>query len=332
MACITSLTKLINIFPIFIFASCFPPLMLSQSFRSLQLPPKVTGPESIAFEFGTSRFYVGVADGRILQYNGPRVGFRDFGFTGPNRSKRMCDGTTDPNLGPICGRPLGLAFHYSLNKLYICDAYFGLMVLGSSGKQATQVSAAADGEPYRLCDALDVHQPSGNVIFVDSSANYDLRNLSKAVNANDSTGRLLMYNPDTDRVTVLMKNLSGPAGVAVSQDGTNVLVSNFINNSTIRYWLRGPGANTYDVINLQERPDNIKRTAFGDFWGAAALVKQPTRSLVPIGQRINGFGRVLRTVNFEAWYGNQLISEVQEFGGELYLGSLSAPFVGVFRF
>ncbi|KAL1068631.1 hypothetical protein V6Z11_D12G210100 [Gossypium hirsutum] len=302
MACIISLTKLINIFPIFIFVSCFPPLMLSQSFRSLQLPPKVTGPESIAFEFGTSRFYVGVADGRILQYNGPRVGFRDFGFTGPNRSKRMCDGTTDPNLGPICGRPLGLAFHYSLNKLYICDAYFGLMVLGSSGKQATQVSAAADGEPYRLCDALDVHQPSGNVIFVDSSANYDLRNISKAVNANDSTGRLLMYNPDTDRVTVLMKNLSGPAGVAVSQDGT------------------------------YERPDNIKRTAFGDFWRAAALVKQPTRSLVPIGQRINGFGRVLRTVNFEAWYGNQLISEVQEFGGELYLGSLSAPFVGVFRF
>lgn len=87
----------------------------------------------------------------------------------------MCDGTTDPILGPICGRPLGLAFHYSLNKLYICDAYFGLMVLGSSGKQATQVSAAADGEPYHLCDALDVHQPSGNVIFVDSSDNYDLR-------------------------------------------------------------------------------------------------------------------------------------------------------------
>lgn len=85
MACIISLTKLSNIFPIFIFVSCFPPLMLSQSFRSLQLPPKVTGPESIAFEFGTSRFYVGVADGRILQYNGPRVGFRDFGFTGPNR-------------------------------------------------------------------------------------------------------------------------------------------------------------------------------------------------------------------------------------------------------
>ncbi|KAK9034496.1 hypothetical protein V6N11_050658 [Hibiscus sabdariffa] len=66
-------------------------MLLSQSFRSLQLPPNATGPESIAFESGpvTGRFYVGIADGRILQYNGPRVGFLDFGFTGPNRNMRM---------------------------------------------------------------------------------------------------------------------------------------------------------------------------------------------------------------------------------------------------
>ncbi|KAK8657759.1 hypothetical protein V6N13_035982 [Hibiscus sabdariffa] len=322
------------IFPIFIFVVCFPSLLLSESFRSLQLPPNAFGPESIAFEYGTPRFYVGVADGRILQYNGPRVGFLDFGFTGPNRSKKLCDGTTNPDLGPVCGRPLGLAFHYSENKLYICDAYFGLVVLGSAGKQADQVSAAADGEPYRFCNGVDVHQPSGNVFFTDSSAVYDLRNASKALDNNDSTGRLLMYETETERVRVLMKNLSGPAGVAVSQDGTHVLVSNFIGNNTIRYWLQGPRANTYDSINIQERPDNIKRTPVGDFWRAAAAVKQAaqTQSLVAVGQRIDGFGRVSQTVNLEAWYGDRLISEVQEFGGELYLGSRFTPFVGVYRF
>ncbi|GMJ05827.1 strictosidine synthase 2 [Hibiscus trionum] len=304
-------------------------MLLSQSFRSLQLPPNATGPESIAFESGpiTGRFYVGVADGRILQYNGPRDGFRDFGFTGPNRSKRVCDGTT--GLGPICGRPLGLAFHYSSNKLYICDRYLGLMVLGSAGKQATQVSAAADGQP---CKAVDVHQLTGNVLFTDFGFLRDPRNASNALNTNDSKGRLLMYEPSTDRVTVLMKNLSGPAGVAVSQDGTYALVSNFISNNTIRFWLRGPRANTYDSINFQERPDDIKRTVLGDFWRAAATVKQQTQSLVPVGQRMNGFGRVYRTVNFEPWYENQLISEVQEFGGELYVGSRFTTFVGVYRF
>ncbi|GMJ00072.1 strictosidine synthase 2 [Hibiscus trionum] len=309
-------------------------MLLSESFRPLQLPPNALGPESIALEYGTRRFYTGVADGRILQYNGPRVGFLDFRFTAPNRSKKVCDGTTNPDLGPICGRPLGLAFHYPENKLYICDAYFGLVVLGSTGKQATQVSAAADGQPYRFCNGVDVHQPSGHVFFTDSSAIYDLRNASKALNNNDSTGRLLMYDTDADRVTVLVKNLSGPAGIAVSQDGTHVLISNFIGNNTIRYWLQGPRANTYDSINFQERPDNIRRTVVGDFWRAAAVVKQatPAQSLVPIGQRINGFGRVSRTVNLEAYYGDRLVSEVQEFGGELYLGSRFTPFVGVFQF
>ncbi|KAK8659062.1 hypothetical protein V6N13_029276 [Hibiscus sabdariffa] len=308
-------------------------MLLSQSFRSLQLPPNATGPESIAFESGpvTGRFYVGIADGRILQYNGPRVGFLDFGFTGPNRSKRVCDGTMDPDLGPTCGRPLGLAFHYSSNKLYICDVYFGLMVLGSAGKQATQVSAAADGQPYRFCKGLDVHQLTGNVLFTDFGVVKDPRKTSKTLNT-DSKGRLLMYEPETDRVTVLLKNLSGPAGVAVSQDGAYVLVSNFIGNNTIRYWLRGPGANTYESINFQERPDNIRRTVVGDFWRAAAMVKQPAQSVVPIGQRMDGFGRVSRTINLEAWYGNQLISEVHEFGGELYLGSRFTTFVGVYRF
>ncbi|KAE8684030.1 strictosidine synthase 1-like [Hibiscus syriacus] len=336
MAYTISLTKVMItlMFPIFIFLIHVPSMVLSQSFRSLQLPPKAVGPESIAFESGpvTGRFYVGIADGRILQFNGPRVGFLNFGFTSPNRSKQLCDGTTDPNMGPICGRPLGLAFHYPSNKLYACDAYFGLVVLGSAGKQATRVSDTADGQSYRFCNGLDVHQLTGNVLFTDTSSVNDLRNASRALNTNDITGRLLMYDPDTDRVRVLMKNLSGPAGVAVSQDGTYVLVSNFIGNNTIRYWLRGPRANTYDSIDFQERPDNIRRTVVGDFWRAAAMVKQPAQSLIPIAQRMDVIGRVSRTVNLEAWYGNTLISEVQEFGGELYVGSRFTSFVGVYRF
>ena len=87
----------------------------------------------------------------------------------------MCDGTTNPDLGPVCGRPFGLGFHYSSNQLYVCDAYFGLMVLGSGGGLATPLSNATDGEPYRFCNGLDVHQLSGNVFFTDSSTVYDLR-------------------------------------------------------------------------------------------------------------------------------------------------------------
>ncbi|RVW17136.1 hypothetical protein CK203_075990 [Vitis vinifera] len=41
------------------------------------------------------------------------------------RSKKLCDGSTDPGLEPTCGRPLGLGFNYRTGDLYIADAYHG---------------------------------------------------------------------------------------------------------------------------------------------------------------------------------------------------------------
>ena len=54
------------------------------------------------------------------------------------------------------------------------------------------------------------------------------RNSTKDVEANDSTGRLLKYEVGTNQVTVLLINLSGAVGAAVSRDGGFVLVSEFI--------------------------------------------------------------------------------------------------------
>ncbi|KAK8680379.1 hypothetical protein V6N13_109325 [Hibiscus sabdariffa] len=314
-----------------IFVSSFPFMSLCEIFRTIQLPPTATGPESMAFELATGRFYVGVADGRILQYNG-LTGFVEYGFTGGNRSKPLCDGITNPDLGRVCGRPFGLGLHYATNQLYVCDAYLGLMVLGSGtgGRLATPVSVGVEGVPYRFCNGLDVHQLSGNVFFSDSTTAYDLRDAEKGSASNDSTGRLLMYNPNTRRVTVLLKNLPGPSGVAVSQDGSYVLVSNYNANNTIKFWLMGPRADTYDIVNTQARPNNIQRTLMGDYWQAAAMLKQSTQTLVPIGQRINSLGSVIQTANFERWYGNNLISEVQEFRGSLYVASPSVNFIGVY--
>ncbi|THG04974.1 hypothetical protein TEA_006517 [Camellia sinensis var. sinensis] len=43
------------------------------------------------------------------------------------KNQQLCDGTTDPNLGPICGKPFALSFSLK-GYLYIADAYFGLLV------------------------------------------------------------------------------------------------------------------------------------------------------------------------------------------------------------
>ena len=130
-----------------------------------------------------------------------------------------------------------------------------------------------------------------------------------------------------------MRRLSGAVGAAVSGDGSFVLVSELFANRTQKFWLKGPKANTSEVlITFQGRPDNNKTTANGTFWLAVNTGKflLPTS---PTGQGIDADGNVLRTVNFESEYGSTLISEVQERGDaclNLYVGSLLASFVGVY--
>ena len=52
---------------------------------------------------------------------------------------------------------------------------------------------------------------------------------------------------------------------------------------------------------------------------------------MPIGQRMNDYGNVLNTVNFEVEYGSTIISEVQGRGKEwLYVGSQDTSYVGVY--
>ncbi|MFQ6655719.1 hypothetical protein Gotur_026143 [Gossypium turneri] len=144
------------------------------SFTKIRLPKNATGPEALAFELTIPRFFTGIADGRILKYLGPAIGFEEFGFAAPNRPKSVCDGTETANPNPVCGRPLGMALHHRTNQLYVCDAFFRFGVLGPRGGLVTQLSIAADGEPYRFCNGVDVHQPTGNVYFTNASSIFDI--------------------------------------------------------------------------------------------------------------------------------------------------------------
>ncbi|GMI76750.1 strictosidine synthase 2 [Hibiscus trionum] len=304
------------------------------SFNKLQLPRNAAGPEGMAFELRTGHFFTGVADGRILKYQGPTIGFVDFGFAAPNRSKSMCDGTDILKPNPRCGRPLGMALHHRTRRLYVCDAFYGFGVLGPKGGFVTQLSTGADGEPFRFCNAIYVHQPTGNVYFTDASSAYDITQFQTAVSVDDSTGRLLKYDVENKQVTVLFRNLSFAAGVAVDKAEKFALVSEFIGNKTRKIWLQ-QGHKPYrsEIVNSLPTPDNIKRTRLDDFWLAAARTDRRTESsLLPLGVRINGNGNVLQTVNLEQWYGNNSVSEVEEFGSKLYIASRLVDFIGVIKY
>ncbi|KAI3521878.1 hypothetical protein L1887_11353 [Cichorium endivia] len=238
-----------------------------------------------------------------MKWQGPTIGFVDFAYTSPKRTKQLCDGTTDPALGPICGRPLALSFHPVTGFLYIVDAYIGLMVVCPTGGLATQLAGG-----FKFASGLDVDVLTGNVYFSDASLTYDLRDTSKPGFKPDSTGRLLRYNPLTRQVTVLLSGLSGGGGPAVNRDGTFVLVPEINAKRISKYWLVGPKANTMEVlVNFVGNPNKIKRAGrFGEFWVAVSNgFLPPTPPIVPEGVRLNSDGAVLDRVS--SVQGNKLI-------------------------
>ncbi|KAI7986397.1 hypothetical protein LOK49_LG14G00311 [Camellia lanceoleosa] len=283
-------------------------------------------------------------------------GFIDFTSTAPNRNQQLCDGTTDPNLGPICGKPFALSFSLK-GYLYIADAYFGLLVVGPNGGLATQLATSAEGVPFRFLIAVDVDLLTGTVYFTDSSEIFELRqipflsfsfqtafkvhiththtrNVTQPGIISDSTGRLMRYEPLTRQITLLLRGLAMPSGVSVSIDGSFVLVSEDTGNRIQKYWLRGFNGGTLGILlNLPGNPTKIRRNLFGDFWVPVRILgnQQPTPIVMPHGLKINQFGTVLANVSFAAQY-NNTVSVVLEHNGALFAGSRFVDFVGVYTY
>ncbi|XP_059305980.1 protein STRICTOSIDINE SYNTHASE-LIKE 12-like isoform X1 [Lycium ferocissimum] len=325
-----SITKTIFLLQIWILVNVSPYQLVHCKFSRLELPFRTFGPDSTAFDAKGDGPYTGVGDGRVLKYQGPNIGFTEFAITSPNRIKARCDGTNDPISQRMCGRPYGLGFYFKTGDLYITDAYYGLLVVRPSGGQATQLVTGFDGKPFGFLDSLDIDQEKGIVYFIDSGAIFKTRLLFAL--SGDTTGRLYKYDIRTKKVTLLLTGLSGPAGVALSKDNSYLLITESIGRRIRRFWLKGAQANSSDVfINVDGNPDNIKMTASGDFWVAIVSInKQLIPPISSIGQRINQFGEVEETRDFTDLFKSPTgITEVHEYKGKLYIGSLVHNFVGL---
>lgn len=92
-----------------------------------------------------------------------------------SKNKTICDGISDfSTLQKTCGRPLGLSFNHQTGDLYIADAYFGLLKIGSNGGAATQLVADAQGNPFRFLAGLDVDPVIGIVYFTEATSGYKI--------------------------------------------------------------------------------------------------------------------------------------------------------------
>ncbi|KAL3616040.1 cohesin loading factor Ssl3 [Castilleja foliolosa] len=324
---------------------------------------QVQGPESMAFDPMGRGPYTGVADGRIVFWDGNK--WNDFAYTSPANRSGLCD--PKPAIldylanEHICGRPLGLRFDKRSGDLYIADAYLGLMKVGPEGGLAMPLATEAEGVPLKFTNDLDIDD-NGNIYFTDSSTNYQRRNFLQLVFTGDDTGRVLKYDPNTKETTVLIRNLQFPNGLSMSKDGSFFVFCEGAIGRLRKYWLKGEKAGTTEVMAvLPGYPDNVRTNDKGEFWVAIHCrraiyshflglypnvrrfwLKLPISAkihyLMQIGGRMHASvvkyspeGEFLQILEDRQGKVVKVVSEVEEKDGKLWIGSVLMPFVAVYQ-
>ncbi|WKW11427.1 SMP-30/gluconolactonase/LRE family protein [Pseudogemmatithrix spongiicola] len=208
------------------------------------------GPESIAVD-DSGRMYFATASGWIVRTDSLGGAAERWANTG--------------------GRPLGMAFDAS-GTLWVADALRGLLSVSPSGAVLV-MATTAEGIPIRYADDLDV-APDGRVYLTDASTafyppQYDALQASiLEVLEHRGTGRVIEYEPSNGRTSVIAAGLVFPNGLAVTHDGTGVLVNEMGNYRVLRIERDGVarGAIEAVVTDLPGFPDNLTRGRDGRYW------------------------------------------------------------------
>ena len=285
---------------------------------------KGVGPEDVAPN--KDWVYMGLRDGRIIRYR-PSDGLQeDFAHTQ--------------------GRPLGLAWDES-GSLIVADAYKGLLRIRDR-EQIEVLATESDGVPFGFTDDVDVGS-DGRIYFTDASSKYSQPDYILDALEHRPNGRLLVYDPKSGEVTTLLSDLYFPNGVAVEEDAEFLLFNETWKYRVSKFWLAGPKKGQSEVVldNLPGFPDGISRGSGGTYWLAIPSPRNPIidslaslpalrkvvsrlpESLWPGAKPYGGVfgigadGQV--KYNFQDPEGNtvQMITSVEEYGGKLFLGSLT---------
>ena len=255
------------------------------------------------------------------------------------------------------GRPLGIDFDNDGN-LIVADAMNGLLSI-SPNATLTVLADIADGTPILYADDVDVAK-DGRIYFSDASTKFSAKAYGDTMKASmldiiehGGHGRLLRYDPVTQKAVTLLDGINFSNGVAVSHDQTYVLINETGSYRVLRYWISGPrqGQSEPLIENLPGFPDNISTGQQNRFW--IALIAPRNKLLDDLSskpfwrkviQRLPAFVRPKATIysHIVAIDGNGNVLEslqdpntvypqltgVTETDDYLYLGSLIAPEVG----
>lgn len=175
------------------------------------------------------------------------------------------------------GRPLGIEASPD-GSFWVANAYLGLQHIDPTGKVTTRLTEV-DGQPLVYANNLAVG-PDGTVYFSESSRKFGAESSLGTYEASlldimehGGHGRVFAFDPDTGNVKTLVDALNYANGVAISEDGRFLLISETGHYRVLKYWLTGEREGEIDVLleNLPGFPDNLKSGEQGRFWlGLAA--------------------------------------------------------------
>lgn len=169
------------------------------------------------------------------------------------------------------GRPLGMEFDKDGN-LIVADAFIGLLKI-STNKKIEVLLDEVDGVKINYADDVDISD-DGKIYISDASVKFPAKDHGTfAASLLDITehgghGRLLEYDPITEKAITLAKGFNFANGVAISHDQQSVLLNETGNYRILKIALNGPKRGETKVVidNLPGFPDNINRGANGLYW------------------------------------------------------------------
>lgn len=286
----------------------------------------IDGPEALLLE--NDLLITGLHDGRVI--------------------RSSLDGNVRIVLTDTGGRPLGLARHPN-GLLVIADGVKGLLSLDAQGR-VIPLTTEANGVPFGFTDDVVIDKPGHYAYFSDASSRWGYGKDGEAIMEHGGDGRLLRYDFQTGKTTLLLDKLEFANGVTLGPDDAFVLVNETGAYRITRYWLSGPKAGTHDVFidNLPGLPDNLAFNGRDRFWVALyaprnklldATAPHPfVRKMIvrammvlpkPVEKRAFALGldldgKVIANLQ-DAGSGNYSpITTVREYGDWLYFGSLTA--------
>lgn len=212
--------------------------------------------------------FLGIGDGRIAFFREDEMVLRAFTRIGKNIE--ACG--EDPELGPKCGRPLGLTFapaapfkHYLKRikpeaKLFdgdevllVADPYRGLYLLDATGAK-TVLFYKVDDKRTKFLNSVVVSD-AGEVYVTDSSTRFQAHKVTLDYLEAKPSGRLLRFNPRTEKVDVLARDLAFPNGLALTDDGQALLIALGLQNKLVKYTFSTKSI--ADFAFLPGSPDNL---------------------------------------------------------------------------